>query len=157
MDIKALFKVQCGLFVAAVGTPEKINGCITNTLMQQSHVPVKLSLTIEKSHLTHDMIMAKKSVAVSALSAAVTPAYVKRFGFASGREVEKFEGYDDYTMDENGNPVLGGAEITAAYSLTVYNTVDIGTPTLFLCTCDDAKNLDGTPITYWDYREMMKK
>lgn len=157
MDIKALFQIQCGLYVAAVGTPEKANGCITNTLMQQSHAPVKLSVTIEKSHLTHDMIMEKRTLGVSALSKQAAPELIRRFGFQSGRDVDKFEGFSDFALDVNGNPLLGGHQIAAAFSLAVYDTVDFGTHTMFLCTADDAIALEGAPITYWDYRESMKK
>lgn len=157
VDIKSFFRVQCGLYVAAVGTPDKVNGCITNTLMQQSHVPVKLSLTLEKTHLTHDLILEKKSVGVSALSNEVTPALIKHFGFVTGRKVDKFTDFDGYTMDCNGNPVLTGEAVSATYSLAVYDTVDMGTHTMFLCTVDDSTSLDGSPITYWEYRESLKK
>lgn len=155
--MKALFKIQCGLYMAAVGTPDKLNGCVTNTLMQQSHLPVKLSLTIDKTHLTHDMIMEKRSVGISALSREVTLPLVKRFGFVSGRDTDKFDGFTDFSLDVNGNPVLSGSQIAATFSLRVYNTVDMGTHTLFLCTADDGVDLEGIPTTYWDYRESMKK
>lgn len=157
LDIKALFKIQCGLYVAAVGTPEKLNGCITNTLMQQSHVPVKMTVTIEKSHLTHDMIMEKRTLGISALAAGVSPELIKRFGFQSGREVDKFAGFSDYVLDGNGNPLLSGGQVAATFSLRVYDTVDFGTHTMFLCTPDASEALDGAPITYWDYRESLKK
>jgi flavin reductase (DIM6/NTAB) family NADH-FMN oxidoreductase RutF len=157
MDIQALFKIQCGLYVAAVATPEKMNGLITNTLMQQTHTPVKLGLTLDKSHLTHDMVMKKRSVAVSALSDAATPDLVKRFGFVSGRNVDKFDGFDAYELDENGNPLLTGPMIAAVFSLTVFEAVDLGTHTFFLCGCDEARNGEGTPITYLGYRESLKK
>lgn len=156
VDSKALFRIQCGLYVAAVGTPEKINGCITNTLMEQSHVPVRLSVTLEKTHLTHDMMMAKRSVGVSALSVDAPVELIKRFGFQSGRDVDKFDGFTEYELDGSGNPVLTGGNIAATFSMNVYDTVDMGTHTLFLCSLDDAKSLEGRPITYWDYRESLK-
>lgn len=157
MDPKAFFKIQCGLYVAAVGTPEKMNGCVTNTLMQQSHAPVKLSLTIQKANFTHDMIMRKKSVGVSALSADVQTDLIKRFGFQSGRDVDKFNGFSAYTLDESGNPLLNGDEIAATYSLSVYDTIDMDSHTMFLCTVNEVQNTDNVPITYWDYREKLKK
>lgn len=157
MDVTALFRVQCGLYVASVAYEQKMNGCITNTLMQQSHVPVQLSLTLQKDHLTHDMLLAKKSVGVSALSHMVTQTLVKHFGFQSGRDVNKFADFAEYALDANGNPLLTGEQIAAVYSLRVYDTVDVGTHTMFLCRADDAASYPGKPITYWDYRETMKK
>lgn len=157
MDIQALFKIQCGLYVAAVGTPDKVNGCVTNTLMQQSHAPVKLSVTLQKANYTHDLLLEKRSLGLSALSADASQDLVKRFGFQSGRNVDKFDGFTEYELDQNGNPILSGSQIAATYSLSVYDTVDFGSHTMFLCTADDVANLDGVPITYWDYRESMKK
>lgn len=157
LDIKALFHIQCGLYVAAVGTPEKTNGCVTNTLMQQSHVPVRLSVTIEKSHLTHDMILRKRTVGISALCSGVSPEIVKRFGFQSGRDVDKFAGFAGYELDGNGDPLLTAPHASATFSMQVYDTVDFGTHTMFLCTPSEAVSLGGKPITYWDYRESMKK
>ena len=156
MDIQALFKIQCGLYVAAVSTPEKMNGCITNTLMQQSHAPVKLSVTVMKKNLTHDMILQKGSVALSALSGNNPVALVKRFGFSSGREMDKFNGFKDYQLDRSGNPLLDGDEIAATFSLKVYDTVDLGTHTLFLCDGVDAVSKATSPLTYWDYRASFK-
>lgn len=156
MDIKALFKIQCGLFVAAVGTPEKLNGCITNTLMQQTHVGMKFAVTIEKTHLTHDMIVAKKSMAISALSRENPAPIIKRFGFASGRTVDKFADNFPHTLDCNGNPLLGGSEIAATFSLDVYDSVDVGTHTLFLCTPADMQDFAEEAITYSDYRSELK-
>lgn len=157
MDVTTLFNIQCGLYVAAVGLPDKVNGCITNTLMEQSHVPVRLSVTIDKTHLTHDMIAEKRSLGVSALANNAPIDLIKRFGFQSGRDVDKFVDFSDYRMDQNGNPILHGDKIAANFSLTVYDTVDMGTHTMFLCSLDDAQNFEGAPITYWDYRESMKK
>jgi flavin reductase (DIM6/NTAB) family NADH-FMN oxidoreductase RutF len=157
MDIQALFKIQCGLYVAAVGTTDKMNGLITNTLMQQTHTPVKLGVTLDKTHLTHDMVMEKRSIGISALSGAATPELVKRFGFASGRTMDKFDGFDDYELDGNGNPLLTGDQIAAVFSLTVLDAVDLGTHTFFLCGCNEANNMVGQPITYLGYRESLKK
>lgn len=157
MDKKALFKIQCGLFVAAVGTPKKTNGCVTNTLMEQSHVPMKFSVTFEKTHLTHDMIMEKKSFGISALAKNVSVELIRRFGFASGRDVEKFSDFDAYATDINGNPVLTGEQVAATYSLEVYDTVDVGTHTIFLCTAADMCDFEAEAITYSEYRASLKK
>lgn len=157
MNLNTLFKIQCGLYVAAVGLPEKMSGCITNTLMEQSHVPVRLSLTIEKSHLTRDLIAKKGSVGVSALSEQSPVDLIRRFGFVSGRDSNKFEGITEYTVDDNGNPVLHGPHIAANFSLTVQNMVDMGTHTMFICSLDGEHDFEGNPITYWAYRESMRK
>lgn len=155
MDTRALFTLQCGLFVAAVGLGDKLNGCVTNTLLQQSHAPVKLSLTVDKTHLTHDMIMEKKTVAVSVLSTGVTEATIRRFGYSSGRDTEKFAGIS-YTLDENENPLLEGAEVAARFSLQVYDGVDMGTHTMFLCIPTSMEDTGIKSVTYMNYQETIK-
>jgi len=155
MDMKALFKVQCGLFITGTELDGKLNACVTNTLMQQSHTPVKFSITMQKSNYTHDMILKKKSLAVSVVSEQVTEALIKRFGFASGRDTEKFANFP-HGLDQNGNPLLSGEEISANISLSVYDTVDIGTHTLFLCTAVDLMDLPHASITYSRYQEVLR-
>lgn len=157
MDIQALLKIQCGLFVAAVGTPEKTNGCITNTLMEQSHVPPKLSVTLDKNGLTHELAAKKRSMCISVLAEGCPTELIKRFGFVSGRAAEKFAGHDDYTLDQNGNPAMTGDAVAAVFSLSVYDTVDMGTHTMFLCTIDDMTSSGKTGITYAGYRAALKK
>lgn len=157
MDINALFTIQCGLFIAAVEQDGRLNGCVTNTLMEQSHVPLKLSLTIDKTHLTHEMAVKKGSIGVSVLSRTVPVELIKKFGFVSGRDADKFAGFDGYTLDVNGNPVLTGPEIAAVFSLNIIDTIDVGSHTIFLCEAADMKATGGSAITYADYRSSLKK
>ena len=85
-DLKTLFKVPCGLFAVGCEQQGRFNACICNTLLEQSHIPVQLSVTLEKTHLTHDMVMAKGSVCVCALAESIPMELIRRFGFVSGRK-----------------------------------------------------------------------
>lgn len=156
MDLKTLFKIQCGLFVAGVESGGKYNACICNTLMEQSHIPLKLSVTLEKTHLTHDMAVEKRSVCVCALADTIPTDLIRRFGFASGREKDKFAELG-FQVDCNGNPYLATDDFAARFSLTVYDTVDMGTHTIFLCTVDDMEDREPKSLTYSAYRDGMKK
>ena len=157
VDLKTLFKIQCGLFAVSCEQEGKLNACICNTLLEQSHIPVRLSVTLEKTHLTHDMVMAKRSVCVCALAELIPVELIRRFGFVSGRDKDKFADFA-YHMDCNGNPYPQDTDMLAArFSLSVYETVDVGTHTLFLCTVDETEDYTSKALTYSGYRDGMKK
>ena len=56
MDNKAFFKLSYGLFVVTARDGEKDNGCITNTVMQLTTTPNRISLAVNKANYTHGMI-----------------------------------------------------------------------------------------------------
>ena len=53
MDKKAMYKLSYGLFVVTVKEAEKDNGCITNTVMQVTSTPNRISLAV-KLHTWND-------------------------------------------------------------------------------------------------------
>ena len=56
MDNKAFFKLSYGLFVVTAREGEKDNGFITNTVMQLTTTPNRISLAVNKANYTHGMI-----------------------------------------------------------------------------------------------------
>ena len=56
MDPKAMFKINYGLFVLAAREGEKDNACIINTLMQVTSTPNRVTITVNKTNFTHDMV-----------------------------------------------------------------------------------------------------
>ena len=60
MDPKAMFKLSYGLFVLTAREGEKDNGCITNTAIQVTSEPNRISIAVNKANYTHDMIMKTK-------------------------------------------------------------------------------------------------
>ena len=51
MDNSAFFKLSYGLFVVTAHEGDKDNGCITNTVVQQTVTPNRISVTINKNNL----------------------------------------------------------------------------------------------------------
>lgn len=157
MDVSALFKIQCGVFIAGVELDGKLNGCVFNTLMQQSHAPIVLSATINKASLTCEMVEKKRSLTVSAMAPDVSQATIKNFGFSSGRDRDKFIDGFAFEIDENGNPMLVGEEVAATFSLNVYDCIDTKTHRIFLCDAADMHSYGEEAITYQQYRDKLKK
>ena len=90
MDIKALFKISYGLYVVASRENGKDNGCIINTFSQVTDTPLRVSVTVNKLNLTHDMIKNTGDFTVSVLSTAAPFGVFQNFGFRSGKDADKF-------------------------------------------------------------------
>ena len=89
MNPKTMFKLSYGLFVLTAKTT-KLNGCITNTAIQVTSEPNRISFAVNKANFTHDMLMESKEFTISILSEDADFELFKHFGFQSGRDVDKF-------------------------------------------------------------------
>ena len=102
MDKKAMYKLSYGLFVLTAKEENKDNGCIVNTAIQAASDPNQLSICVNKANYTHDMILRTGEFTVSVLSQNAGFDLFQRFGFQSGRDVNKFDGFDKCTRGRNG-------------------------------------------------------
>ena len=75
MDKKAMYKLSYGLFVVTVKEAEKDNGCITNTVMQVTSTPNRISLAVNKENYTHGMIERTGKFNVSVLRGFLLKSY----------------------------------------------------------------------------------
>ena len=131
MDNKAMYKLSYGLFVLTAKVGDKENGCITNTAIQVASEPNQMSFAVNKANYTHDMIMETKKCNISVISESADFELFKRFGFQSGRDVNKFEGFPDYKYSLNEIPYITKGT-NAYFSIYVQQTVDLGSHTLFI-------------------------
>ena len=156
---QALFEVTHGLYVLSAVRGEKMNGQCLDAAMQITNAPPRIAIGVGKKSLTHEMIVETGKFVLNALDREDPNAseIVRRFGFQSGRDVDKFEDFP-YGTGENGIPILPDAK--AFYECTVLRefTVDLGTHTLFVASVDRAGTKeDGDPLTYNEYRKSMRK
>lgn len=156
MDTKAMFKLGYGLYVLTGRQGEKDNGCIVNTVMQVTTSPNRIAITVNKSNYTHDMIQETGIFNVSVLTTETDFAVFQRFGFQSGRDCDKFNGYTGVKRAENG--LLYCTEHTNAYiSGQVINTMDLGTHTMFIADVTACEILSPeTSVTYDYYQKNIK-
>jgi len=150
MDTKALFKIGYGLYVLTAMDVDRHNGCIINTLQQLTSTPLRIGITVNKGNLTHDMILHSGEFNVSVLSEEADFSIFRHFGFQSGRDAEKIAGNKDLGWSENGLSYLKKG--TNAYlSGKVFDTVDLGTHTMFLADVTDAQVLSGAESATYSY------
>lgn len=146
MDSKAMFKIGYGLYVLTV----EGNGCIINTVSQVTTTPNRVSVTVNKQNYTHDILLEKGTFNVSILTTEVPFSIFERFGFHSGKDVNKFDGFNSIATSDNGVYYLTG--YTNAYiSGKVVNSLDLGTHTMFIADVTDCKVLSDTSSVTYDY------
>ena len=156
MDPKALFHITYGLYWLSVRSYGQDNACIINTAVQVASDPLTISISVNKANKTHDMIMESGRFNVSALTVDTPFDLFKRFGMQSGRDVNKFVGFEDVTRADNGVYVL--SRYASAYlSCRLLRTVDLGSHTLFIAALEDAQVLSDRPAcTYGYYQSDIK-
>lgn len=156
IDNNAFFKLSYGLFVLSAKDGDKDNGCIINTVTQLTDAPKRITIAVNKQNYTHDMIMNTGVFNVSVLSQDVPFKLFQHFGFQSGRDTDKFEGYADAVRSDNGLYYIN--KFTNAFlSAKVIETKDYGTHTLFVADITEAAVLSEVPsVTYAYYFEHVK-
>ena len=154
---KAMYALSYGLFVLTARQGEKDNGCIINTATQVTVTPNRITIAVNKSNYTHDMILATGRFTLSVLSQEAPFSLFQRFGFQSGRDVDKFDGFSDHAV-RGDNGILRVTQGACAWlSCKVLSTLDLGTHTLFLADVEDGDMLSSVPsVTYTYYQDHIK-
>src|ERR1035437_9945703 len=90
MNLAALYKIGYGVYVVCSKDGEKYNGQIANTVFQACSEPPTVAVTINKKNLTHEYISKSGVFTVSILSKETPMTFIGKFGFKSGRDINKF-------------------------------------------------------------------
>ena len=150
MDPKAMFKLSYGLFVLTAREGEKDNGCITNTAIQVTSEPNRISIAVNKANYTHDMVLETGKFNVSIISEKADFDLFKHFGFQSGRDVDKFADFTDCARAENGIFYITKGT-NAVISAEVEQCIDLGSHTLFIAKVTDLMVLDAASSATYEY------
>lgn len=155
MDERALCKLGYGLYVVSSTADGKMNGQIANALAQVTAEPIEVAVSLNKQNLTYEYIRESRVFAASVLSIDTPLSFVGRFGFKSGRDLDKFEGVD-YKVGVTGAPVV--LENAVAYfEAEVFGELGVGTHVIFVGNVVEAEVLsDGEPMTYAYYQAVKR-
>ena len=156
VDPAAMFKLSYGLFVLTAKDGEKDNGCIINTVTQITATPLRISIAVNKANFTHDMIIKTGKFNISVLTESAPFRIFEQFGFHSGRDTNKFAGYEFY--ERTVNEICYVKEHTnCVISAKVSQSYDYGTHTLFIADITQSFVLSGEPsVTYQYYFDNIK-
>lgn len=156
MDQKALFRIEYGLYLATTRDGDKDNGAILNSIVQVTNTPARVAVTVNNQGFTCELIKKTGKLNLCPLNEKTPFAVFQRFGMQSGRNVDKFEGEQAFRT-ENGLYFLP-AYATAVISLSVFQSIDLGTHTMLICDVEDAMILsDDATMTYSYYHANVKE
>ena len=150
MNTKAMHKLSYGLFVLTAKENKKDNGCIINTAIQAASEPNQLSICVNKSNYTHDMIFRTGEFNVSTINQNADFELFKHFGFQSGKNTNKFENFSDFKRSKNGIAYITEG-INSYISVKVNKTVDLGSHTMFIGEITDMDVLNDVPSATYEY------
>ena len=157
VDPKAFNKFSYGVEVLTTRVDGKDYGCIINTAGQVAAGDVKkITISVIKKNNTCDMVMKAGRFNVSILTEDAPYSLFQRFGFQSGRDVDKFADlpYDDRMA--NGIRYVP-VYTNAVLSCEVLEHYDLETQMLYIARVVEAKVLSGAPsCTYGYYHAHIK-
>ena len=157
MNENALFQIGYGLYLVAANENGKDNACIVNTVMQVTQNPIRLLVSVSNQNLTHDMIKNTEKLTVSVLTEKTPFAVYRHFGYQSGKNVDKFEDFEDVTRCANGCYRLN-RNSSAYFCGRVCESIALDTHTMFLVEVTDADIVSTqTPVTYDFYQKNVKQ
>ena len=154
-DMTALFKIGYGLYVVTSNDGKKDNGLIVNTVTQVTNTPNRIAVTINKENYSHHVIKQTGKMNINCLTQDAPFVVFETFGFASGRNTDKFANCEPLRSD-NGLVFLP-RYINSFMSLKVEQYVDLDTHGMFICSVTEARVIsDRETMTYSYYFENVK-
>ncbi len=155
MNPSALHKLGYGMYLVSSRKGDRLNGQIANTVFQITSEPPTIAVSINKSNLTHEFIKESKVLAASILCKDTPLSFIGRFGFKSGRDIDKFEGIN-YKVGKTQAPVV--IDNAVAYlEARVTQEIDVGTHTVFIGELVDADVVTEDVCMTYDYYHQVKR
>lgn len=153
IEDKAFFKLSYGLYIVTSAFEDQHSGQIANAVTQVTAEPPMLAVCINKQNYTYELIQKSKLIGMSVLTKDTPMEFIGKFGFKSGRDIDKFEGVQ-YKKGETGVPVV--LDNSASYfEIKVENQIDVFTHTIFIGRIVNARMIkDDEEITYKYYQEI---
>jgi flavin reductase (DIM6/NTAB) family NADH-FMN oxidoreductase RutF/rubredoxin len=155
LNSSALHKISYGMYIITSRDGDKQNGQTANTVVQITSEPATIAISINKQNLTHLYIQKSKMFAVCVLEKDTPLDYIGRFGFKTGRNLDKLAGLR-LMPGRTGAPVV--LDHTVAFlEAEVVGSLDCGTHTIFLgkvLDCDIVSPAE--PMTYAYYHEVKR-
>ena len=154
LDLESLFKLSYGMCIVSSKKDDRFNGCIVNAVFQIVPEPPTVAVSVNKQNLTHEYITDSRVFTVSVLAEGTPMEFIGRFGFKTGRDIDKFEQVR-YKTGQAGAPIV--LDNTVSFiEAKVVKTIDVETHTLFIgeITACETIDDDKIPMTYTYYRDV---
>ena len=154
LDLNALLTLNYGLYIVASCSDGRLNGQISNSVMQITDTPLRLAAAVNRHALTHEYIAESGVLGITVLAESAPMRLIGLFGFRSGRDIDKFSQVT-FVIAPTGCPIVL-EEALASMDMSVETTVDCETHTVFIGKVISARIIgQGRPMTYAYYREVL--
>ena len=90
LDLESLFSLSYSMCIVSSIRDGKYNGCIVNTVFQVTPEPPMIAISVNRQNLTYEYIAESKIFAVSILNEFAPMNLIGRFGFRTGKDIDKF-------------------------------------------------------------------
>ncbi len=156
VDNKVFSKFSYGVEVLTTRVDGKDYGCIINTAGQVASADPKITISCIKKNNTCDMVGKAGKFNLSILTEDAPYSLFQRFGFQSGRDVDKFADLPYEDRMQNGIRYI--PEYTnAVLSCEIIDVKDLETQVLYIANVVEAKVLSKVPsCTYGYYHAHIK-
>lgn len=122
---------------------------------QVTNTPNRIAVTINKQNYSHHVIKQTGCMNVNCLSVDAPFSVFERFGFQSGRTVDKFA--DETPLRSDNGLAFLPRYINSFMSLKVEQYIDLDTHGMFICAVTEARVLsDKETMTYTYYQNNVK-
>ncbi|MFR1338923.1 flavin reductase [Longicatena caecimuris] len=154
MNEKSLYKLSCGLYIISSSYEDKISGCVANTLQQVTSSPIQFSITLNKENYTEQLIEKSGKFNAVVVSQNIDMDVIRRFGFQSGKDIDKYEGI---THREDRQQIPYVSEHTCAYyTCKVVSHLDVGSHVIFVGEVVDMEVLSEEEVMTYAYYHQVK-
>lgn len=157
MNLQVLSQLSYGLYIVTAKKQEKFSGCVVNTVTQiTAEEKPKLIVAINKQNYTCEIARHSQKLNISILSQSSNMLQIGKFGFQSGKTINKLEG-TEYRIGKNGIPVIT-ENVTAYLECHILEQIDCTTHILFVLEAQEAEivNPQEKPMTYEYYHTVIK-
>ncbi len=153
MNTKVFRNLSYGVYVISSLDGDRHTGCVANSVMQITSSPASVAVSINHNNYTNSCIKKSGKFAISILSEETDPGIIGRFGFQSGKDVNKFDSVK-YAVKE-GIAVL---DDSCGYIVCkVTDMMETSTHTVFLGKAVDGDvNGNAPAMTYAYYHNVIK-
>jgi flavin reductase (DIM6/NTAB) family NADH-FMN oxidoreductase RutF/rubredoxin len=156
IQFEALFKISYGLYIVSSGNKDCGNGFISNTFFQVTSEPPRFASCCNKDNFTAALIQEIGAFSVSVIHNDTDPDIISRFGYKSGKDIDKLAGLN-IKYGETGVPIVL-TDCIAFLECKVVQTIDVGTHYMFIGELLQSEIVDDTKeaLTYLYYRKTRK-
>ncbi len=153
MNMNVLRNLTYGVYVISTLDGDRPTGCIANSAMQITSSPVTVALSMNHDNYTNSCIEKSGKFAISILSEQSDSSLIGRFGFQSGKEINKFDGISYEIKSEL--PII--PDSCGYMVFKVVDKAETSTHTIFIAEMVDGDVIGSDDaMTYAYYHKVVK-